>query len=227
MVPTIQEVSVPSLSDYISSSSTLSNGIVVTNFEGGTQPVLKIDVVIHTGRYNETAPLTMRTVASLLKEGTSSYSSQEIAEALDFYGVNLKTPILMDTLQYSFYALNKNLGKVVPVIKSMFTEPTFPTSELEIFKQRCIQQFQIDVQKNEVVAFREFTELLFGKEHPYGYNSNVEKYQSIAQQDLLDSYCYRRFSSVCVTHRQTYYTEVASRCSCFIHYECNFRRILR
>lgn len=188
MKPAIEPIEVPSLSSYKTRTIHLSNGIPVHFFEGGTQPVLKLDVVIHASRYDEAEKLTLRTVASLLKEGTESYTSQEIAEELDFYGVGLKTPILMDTLQYSIFTLTKNLESVVPVLRSMFTEPTFPEAELEIFKQRCIQQFQIDIQKNEVVAFREFTSKLFGDDHPYGYNSTVELYKAIDRKSLLAFY---------------------------------------
>ena len=64
----------------------LDNGIPVYEINLGTQEVLKIEVIFRAGRPYEKQKLAARATASLLKEGTASYSSAALAEKVDFYG---------------------------------------------------------------------------------------------------------------------------------------------
>jgi len=149
----------------------LDNGAPVYISNMGTQEVARIEVVFDAGRPFERKPLSARATASLLREGTLSMSSAEIAENLDFYGAELSYPYYLDTCNIALVALNKHLPQVLPVFADMLYNPRFPQSELEHFVQRNKERLLVELSKNDVLAYREITEKIFGTQHLYGYNS--------------------------------------------------------
>ena len=181
-------ITIPSISLNIADKITLVNGIPLWILTGANRDVLKIDVIIKAGRFEETKRLTTRAISSLLREGTINYSAKNISETFDYYGVTMKSPIQMDTLEFSFFMMQKHLKNVKNVISELFTKAVFPQKELDIFVNRCLNQFKIDQENNEIVAFRAFTEKIYGPNHPYGYNSTPELYQSLLREDLKSFY---------------------------------------
>lgn len=164
----------------------LDNGIPVYVINMGKIDAVRIEIIFNAGRPFEHKPTVARATAALLKEGTKSHQSSEIAEFFDFYGGSIGTPIGMDTSSVVIYSLNKYLDKLLPLFAEIVWHPTFPEKELETFVDNCIQDLQVELSKNEVVAFRQLTEALFGKEHPYGYNSKKENYKSLTTSDLVN-----------------------------------------
>jgi len=58
----------------------------------------------------------------MLKEGTKKYSSQEIAEKIDFYGAHFETSAGNDIATVSLYTLNKYLEEVMGVVDTVISE---------------------------------------------------------------------------------------------------------
>ncbi len=171
---------------------TLDNGIPVYVVNMGTQEVLKLEVIFNAGRPFEQTQLAARATASMLKEGTASFTSAAIAEQIDFYGSSISTPFNIDTTNILLYSLNKYFDKVLPILAEMLASPTFPQKELDTFIQVNQQNLQIDLTKNDTLAYRAVTELIFGKTHPYGYNSYPATYGELKRDDLIRHYehCY-------------------------------------
>ncbi len=164
----------------------LDNGIPVYVVSMGTQEVVKLEVIFNAGRPYEQKPMISRATAALLREGTQKQTAAQIAEHLDFYGSSISSPFHMDTVNLVLATLNKHFAKVIPTLAEIIQQPIFPEHELQAFVQRSQQHLQVDLSKNDVVAYREFTALLYGNEHPYGYNSTAELYNAIQRQDLID-----------------------------------------
>jgi predicted Zn-dependent peptidase len=163
----------------------LSNGIPVYDTNLGTQDVVKLEIVFFAGRPGERKKLASRGTASLLKEGTTHYSSSDIAEIFDYYGASLSTPVGLDMASILLYSLKKNFEQLLPVVSEMLSEPLFPQKELDAFAERNKQRLQVELTKNDVLAYRKFTELLYGEDHPYGYNSMPETYDALKREDLV------------------------------------------
>jgi len=163
----------------------LDSGIPVYVTNMGTQDVVKIEVVFRAGRPFEDKKLVARTTAALLKEGTKNYTSAAIAEEVDFYGDTLSIPVNLDTSNVILYSLNKHLDKVLPLLGEILNSPVFPQPELTAFVDRSKQRLSVDLTRNDVVAYRKITEFIFGKDHPYGYNSSPATYDALTREDLL------------------------------------------
>jgi predicted Zn-dependent peptidase len=176
----------------------LPNGVPVYETNLGTQDIVKLELVFFAGRPYEKKKLAFRGTAALLKEGTAHHSSADIAEVFDYYGGTLALPVSLDTATVQFYSLSKHFDKLLPVLAEILAEPTFPEEELKPFIERNIQRLQVDLTKNDVVAYRKFTELLYGEEHPYGYNSFADTYSALTRDDLVEHYQANYVSGNCL-----------------------------
>ena len=162
----------------------LSNGVPVYDTNMGTQEVVKLELVFYAGRPFEKKKIVSRAAPALLREGAGGYSTANIAEIFDTYGGTLSIPVGMDTAGIQVYSLTRHFEKLLPVVAAMLSAPTFPHRELDAFIDRNRKRLQEELAKNDVLAYRHFTELLFGPEHPYGYNSFPETYSALKREDL-------------------------------------------
>jgi len=163
----------------------LSNGIPVHIVNMGTQDVLKLHLAFRSGRPFEQKKLIAKATSSLLKEGTANYTSAEIAEQIDFYGATLSTPTNLDNSNLIFYSLNKHFATLIPLVAELLMNPIFPQTELDTYIENNKRRLQVDMTKNDVVAYRKVTEYIFGADHPYGYNSDERLYNRVKRTDLV------------------------------------------
>jgi zinc protease len=165
------------------SVSRLDNGIAVYATRLGTQEILKIELVIRAGRPEENRRLASRMTARLLREGTPTYISAQIAEKMDFFAGTLQANAGMDTVNISLYCMTKHLPNLLPIVAEMIVAPTFPERELSIVADNNIQRLAVELSKTDVLAYRKITALLFGDNTAYGYNSIADDYRSITTVD--------------------------------------------
>ena len=164
----------------------LDCGIPVHVINMGTQDVVKIDFVCHAGRPYEQKQMVARAALRMIKEGTRRHSSAEIAEQLDFYGSSLSFPVNLDTTNIALFSITKYFDKMASLLAELILEPTFPEKELQTYKENSRQRLQVDLAQPDTIAYRTITEKLFGRDHPYGYNSSPEGYESLTRKDLVD-----------------------------------------
>lgn len=176
---------------------TLDNGIPLYFVESGNQPLIKLEAVFMAGRPYESQKLASRATARLLKEGTISYSSADIAEQTDFYGATISTPVNLDHSNTVFYCLSRHLEKLLPTWTEVLAQPTFPQAELNSFVNNNIQKLQVELSKPDVIAYRTITDEIFGKDHPYGYNSVPDTYLSLERDWLVDHFKQNYHSGNC------------------------------
>ena len=181
--PPIHEVT--SLTLPYPSVSHLDNGIPVYETRSGTQEIMKIEVVFLSGRPHEHKRLVSRSTARMLREGTKSYNAAELAEQVDFYAGTLQTPVNLDTGGIVLYCMTKHFPKLAPILAEILLEPTFPEKELTTYTENNIQSLLVELSKNDVLAYRKITEIIFGENHPYGYNSTPDDYKALTRTDLI------------------------------------------
>ncbi len=166
----------------------LDNGIPLYVLHFPEREILKVEVVYRAGRPQEAKPLVARATSQLVREGSRQRSAAELAEHFDFYGATISIPSSLDFSSYILFALHRYRHELLPVFAEMLQEPTFPETELETFKRNSIQELLIELDKAEVMTYRQLTECIFGAEHPYGYNSTAETYYALQREDLVQHF---------------------------------------
>ena len=167
---------------------TLDNGMPLYALDFPTCEVVKVEAVFLAGRPEEDKQLVSRAVSRLLRDGTGTKNGADIAEYFDFYGASFGSPTNLDFANFTLFSLNKYAAEVIPLYAELLQDPIFPEHELDTFKRTNIQELLVDLEKVEVPAYRKLTELIFGENHPYGYNSTPESYNAIVREDLFAHY---------------------------------------
>jgi predicted Zn-dependent peptidase len=166
----------------------LSNGIPVHLITDDSEDVLRVDFMFGCGIWHQSQPLVANMTVELLREGTKSFTSQQIAEKLDFYGSWLQ---LSGSYHYSYitvYSLCKFLPDTLNVIESMLKESIFPETEFEIQRNKRKQIYLLEQQKVQSLASKRFSECVFGENHPYGRTAIDRDFDSINTSLLKNFY---------------------------------------
>ncbi len=182
-IAALDTILIPQIEEY-----TLANGIRVIELNSGSQDIIKLEFVHGGGRYQEASQLAAKLYSTTLRDGTSTRSSADIAETIDYYGATLSSRSGMDSCSLILYSLHKHLDLLLPVFIEICTDPIFPEEEIQKTCLRSAEKLKIQLAKNEVLAYREITALIFGDNHPYGYNTKPEQYQNLNRQLAVNHY---------------------------------------
>lgn len=169
----------------------LPNGVSLNVLSAGDNEVMRIDLIMGGGRWQQTQPLQSLFTNRMLREGTRRYTSAEIAEKLDYYGAWLELSSASEYTYITLYSLNKYLPETLDVLESIVKEPTFPEKELEVIVNNNIRQFLVNSSKVEFRAHRGLVKALYGEQHPCGRLVQEEDYHHINPSVLREFY--RRF----------------------------------
>lgn len=170
------------------SETKLKNNIPVYHINAGTQDLVKIELLFPAGMWQQPRPLVGSAASAMLQQGTSKHSSKEIAEMVDYYGAFLETGIMRDFATVAVYSMNKHLSSVLPIVEEIINDSIFSQNEWDVYLQNKKQSFIVNSKKVSFVAQKKFAELLFGNEHPYGYNVSEKDYDILRKSDAFDFY---------------------------------------
>ncbi|MDN3588716.1 pitrilysin family protein [Pedobacter aquatilis] len=163
----------------------LNNSVPVFTIFSGEQDLVRIEFIFNNVNWNPEKPLQAIAVNALLNNGTNKLSAKEIAEKIDFYGAFFQTEYNQDQSTVTLYTLNKHLKSVLPIVKDVISESQFPQKELDIYIQNQKQKLQVNLQKNDVLARKEFSNALFG-DTAYGVDIKLKHYDALKRDDLVD-----------------------------------------
>lgn len=169
-------------------SGQLKNNVPYYLFNEGAEDVVQIEWVFEAGNVFEHKSSIAAITNSLIKSGTSKKNSFEIAEFFEFYGAYISFACYNEFSVITLHSLTRYVKDLLPIIRELITDATFPEHELDIFKQNAIQGLSINLLKCDFVANRLMNEYLYGKEHPYGRSSSEESIRSATRDDLQQFY---------------------------------------
>lgn len=161
-----------------------SNGNTLHKFALGSQPVMRVEWIFHTGSRIEEKTGTSFFTSKMLAEGTAALTSTAIQEFLAQYGAFLEIHPGNERINVTLFCLEKYLTELVPFIKSLLTESTFPEEQLIKMKQIQSQSIQVNQEKTAYLAGVAFREALFNNNHPYGKHLSIEGIASLNHSDL-------------------------------------------
>ena len=167
---------------------TMKNGMPLNIIHAGTEDVVRFDLLIGGGQWNQEQPLQAMFANRMLREGAGNLTSSQIAERLDYYGAWLE---LSSSVNYGFitlYSLNKYFARTLAVISEMIKAPTFPAKELSVVADTNKQQFLVNSTRVEMIARKQLNTALFGPEHPFGRYAVAEDYDRITPEVLRSFY---------------------------------------
>ena len=184
---TIEHVDIPK-----SKKEILSNEIPVHIISGGSQDVVKIELIFNAGLWYQKYPLIASTCNSMLNEGTENYTASELAEKFDFYGAYISYSTSQHYASISLYTLNKYLAETMDLLEEIIKRPTFPKKELKTILSNKKQNYLVNREQASALAKEKFNSLIYGEKHPYANIFETKSFDEV-QLDNVKSYykeCY-------------------------------------
>ncbi|EKU92692.1 M16 family metallopeptidase [Bacteroides oleiciplenus] len=172
----------------------MPNGIPLYILNAGDNEVVRIDLLMEGGRWQQTQRLQALFTNRMLREGTRCYSAAAIAEKLDYYGAWLELSSSSEYAYITLYSLNKYLPETLDIFESIVKEPLFPEKELGVIVDNNIQQFLVNSSKVDFLAHRTLINAVYGDKHPCGQLVQEEDYHLI-NPSVLQSFYDRYYHS--------------------------------
>lgn len=164
----------------------LENKIPVYAINIDSEPVIKIDLVFDAGAMFQSQPFVASLTNKCLQEGTQSYTAEEIAETLDFYGAYLRTATTKDDSRITLYCLSRHFATLLPLLHEVALRPVFPEKQVATIVRKTKQEFLVNMHKVKFISQNRFGTLLFGEGHPYDNDSRIEDYDLIKREMLAE-----------------------------------------
>lgn len=169
--------------------SKLVNGLRVIVVEHHEQPSVSLRLITTGGRLFEPAGQAglADATATLLTEGTTTRSAQEIAQAIDFVGGGLSTGSGWDSSYASAYVTSDQLDLGLELLSDIVMHPAFAAEELERWRRQTLSGLQVSFEDPAFLSGAVFDRLIFGQ-HPYGHPSNgtPASVAALTRDDLVE-----------------------------------------
>jgi zinc protease len=154
-------------------------------------PIVEIHALVKVGSAQdppEKAGLA-NLVASLLDEGTTTRSSKQLAEQIDFVGGSLEVQAGEDFTTASARVLKKDVDLGFALLSDILIHPAFPRQEFERVRSQILGEIASDNDDPGHVALKAFNQLVFHN-HPYRWpiNGTEETLSKVTVADVQSFY---------------------------------------
>jgi zinc protease len=170
----------------------LPNGLKLLIVEQHELPLA--DFVLLVGSGSTADPATKPGIANLtsamLREGTTTRKSLEIADQIAFLGINLSPTSSWESSTLSLHSPTAQLDSALALFADVALHPSFPANEFErIRKTRLTELLQLRDQ-GPAIANIAFPAIIYGNAHPYGAPSigTEASVKSLTPADLQSYY---------------------------------------
>ncbi len=171
----------------------LANGLKVIIFENKRLPIINFRLAFRTGEINSPKDSNglNSAMASLLTQGTESYSSKELAEEVENLGASLHASSSSDNTIVSASALAIYRSEIIELLSEIILRPTFPENEINLYKQNTIKGLEFQRSQADFLADEQISKIIFGT-HPYSIVSPSQAEIEKISRDLLVEFYQRR-----------------------------------
>lgn len=168
--------------------ATLSNGLRVILLENHRVPTFSMQMVVLSGGLSDPADYhgLASFTAAMLREGTATKKSREIAEQVDTLGATLTagSGLANFTTTITSAGLVENLDPALALFADIILSPKFPQEEIDKYKARQLQTLNFQRSIPQFLAQERFVRAVYG-DHPAGMISAPrESISKITTADL-------------------------------------------
>ena len=168
---------------------TLPNGMKLYLMEDHALPLVSGIALVRTGNLldppqriglAQLAGITMRT------GGTTAKTGEQIDTLLDNVAANMESVIADSAGTLSFAGLKEHAPATLQLFKEMLTQPGFRQDKLELAKTQLRGAIAHRNDDARVIARREFANLIYGKDAPFGWKPEYATIDRVSRNDLRE-----------------------------------------
>jgi zinc protease len=167
---------------------TLTNGLQVVAVSHHEQPAVSVRLIVRAGAAQDPAdkPGVAALAATLLDQGTSTKTAEQIANAVDSIGGAMGTGAGTDLSFIQAVVMKDSLSFALDIVADVAQHPAFAPEEIERQRQQSLSGMQVSYEDPEFLANIVFDRLVYGA-HPYGrpQSGTPESVAALTREDLL------------------------------------------
>jgi zinc protease len=166
---------------------TLSNGLQVLAVPHHEQPSVVFRLLIRAGAVQEPAdrPGVANFVATLLNQGTTTKSAEDVATMIDSAGGFIGAAAGSELSWVQGAVIKDRTDEALGLLADMVQNPAFSPAEISLQKRQAVSSLQVANDDPDYIASVVFDRLVFGR-HPYGRpgQGTVESIERITREDI-------------------------------------------
>jgi zinc protease len=170
---------------------TLSNGMKILLLEDHELPLVSGAALVRTGNLFD--PSNKRGLAGLTGEvlrsgGTKSRTGDQLDQDLENVAASVESQIGESNGTLSFSCLKENTDQVLGVFHDLLTSAEFREDKVDLAKTQSRSAISRRNDDPDGIAEREFSDIVYGRNTPYGWSIEYADIDNIQRQDMLDFY---------------------------------------
>jgi zinc protease len=170
---------------------TLSNGMKVLLLENHELPLISGAALIRTGNLFD--PPSKKGLAGITGEvlrsgGTKARSGDQLDQDLENVAASIESQIGETSGTLSFSCLKENTDQVLALFRDVLTSPEFRQDKVDLSKTQSRSGISRRNDDPDGIADREFSDIVYGRNTPYGWSIEYADIDNIQRQDLIDFY---------------------------------------
>lgn len=170
---------------------TLSNGMKVLLLEDHELPLVSGGALIRTGNLFD--PPDKKGLAGLTGEvlrsgGTKDKTGDQLDKELEDIAASIESQIGETSGSIGFSCLKENTDQVLKLFHDLLTAPEFRQDKVELAKTQTASEISRRNDEADGIAEREFTNIIYGRDTPYGWQIEYADIANIQRDDMVNFY---------------------------------------
>jgi zinc protease len=170
---------------------TLSNGMKVLLLEDHELPLISGAALIRTGNLFD--PPNKKGLAGLTGEvlrsgGTKARTGDQIDQDLENVAASIESQIGESSGTLSFSCLKENTDQVLALFRDLLSSPEFRQDKVDLAKTQSRSEISRRNDDAGGISEREFSDIVYGRNTPYGWSIEYADIDNIQRDDLVRFY---------------------------------------
>lgn len=165
----------------------LSNGMVLYLIEDHELPVFDISGLVKTGTiYDPAEKIGLASIcASVMRTGgTEARKPDALNEELESMAASVEVGMSPEYGSISLSTMAEDIETGLEIFADVLRNPAFREDKLELRKQQAVEAIRRRNDNPIQLAWRNFSAILYGTNHPFGWYAEIEDVESITVDDL-------------------------------------------
>ena len=170
---------------------TLPNGMKLYLLEDHELPLIAGFALVRTGNLfdpKDKIGLAGMTGTVMRTGGTGTETGDQLDEKLENIAASVESSIGESNGRVSFSTLKENIDDVLGTFRDVLTAPEFRQEKIDLVKNELRSEISRRNDDPDGIVQREFYELIYGRDNPYGWRQEYEHVERIRREDLVGFY---------------------------------------
>ncbi|WP_037320295.1 pitrilysin family protein [Salegentibacter sp. Hel_I_6] len=172
--------------------SILPSGLKVYGITNNEVPLVKFSLEMQGGLLLENPDKVgvSNLLANLMTKGTKNKTPEELEEAIQLLGADIRVNAVDEKMVLSGSTLAKNYTETIDLVQEILLEPRWDSTEFKLIKQQALSRIQRQEADPNSIANNEFRKLIYGEDHILGQNNlgTEASVKAITLQNVKDYY---------------------------------------